>query len=372
MLKRYLEYKAKAFALGLFLKYILPVLLVLGLVFGGIWLMVMLFALITGDDGSSNPDLIGGGGTVYGVSERVMQYEDVVNELTAEYGIPEYSGIILAMMMQESGGMGNDPMQSSESKCGSIGCITDPKESIEQGVKYLSEQIAAADGDLKLAVQSYNFGGGFINYGLERGGYSKEVAIEFSQAQYQKLQHTGLYSCIRPESAQHQACYGDIGYVDAVFGYYSYSEDGEFIGGNSDFDGDFAIPVAGMRKTSDYGMRVDPVTGKGISMHNGVDFGCLNFVDPINTVADGRVVYSGVQSGYGNIIIVQHEESLFTAYAHNSSNTANVGQSVKAGQQIAVCGNTGVGTGAHLHLEFRGSQFDDFMNPDQFISGMYN
>ncbi|SEI12819.1 Lysozyme-like [Halobacillus karajensis] len=56
------------------------------------------------------------------------------------------------------------------------------------------------------------FGGGFIDYANEHnnGEYSKELAIEFSRMKYQELKQTGMYSCIRPESAETGACYGDI------------------------------------------------------------------------------------------------------------------------------------------------------------------
>lgn len=367
MIKQYAELKVKGAALALFIKYVLPVLLILMLLFGLVFGILLIASSVLDDNGGGNNPIVDGG-NVIGVSAEVMQYEGLVIDLAMEHGIPEYAGLILAMMMQESGGRGNDPMQSSESLCGSVGCITDPHVSIEQGVKYLADQIDAADGDVKLAVQSYNFGGGFISYGLDRGGYSKDVAIEFSQMMYQDLKHTGLYSCIRPESAEHQACYGDIGYVDAVFGYYDYESGGTIGGGN----GEFAVPVEGMRKTSDYGPRVHPITGEVGAMHNGVDFGCTNYVTPINSVADGRVVFSGVQGGYGNIVIIQHDSNLYTAYAHNSSNSVRIGESVRAGQQIAVCGSTGGSTGPHLHLEFRSSQNGGFMNPDPFVGHMYN
>ncbi len=75
------------------------------------------------------------------------------------------------------------------------------------------------------------FGHGFIDYANEHnnGEYSKELAIEFSREQYQRVKHTGNYSCIRPESADTGACYGDIGYVDAVMSYMQPTlADGEF------------------------------------------------------------------------------------------------------------------------------------------------
>src|SRR5699024_11134836 len=72
--------------------------------------------------------------------------------------------VLMAMMMQESGGRGRAPMQSSESLCGEVNCITDPEESIKQGVAYFSKILDASDDDVELSVQAYNFGIGFVSY----------------------------------------------------------------------------------------------------------------------------------------------------------------------------------------------------------------
>ncbi|MEH6944791.1 bifunctional lytic transglycosylase/C40 family peptidase [Bacillus sp. JJ722] len=159
-------------------------------------------------------------GDVVNVSADVLRHQPLVEKYAAKYGVSEYVNIILALMMQESGGQGNDPMQSSESFCGSVGCITDVETSIDKGVLHFSNVMAKANYDVKLALQSYNYGGGFIDYVMERGGkYTKELAISFSQMMYKKLQHTGIYSCVRPEAVPYQACYGDFLYVDAVLKY---------------------------------------------------------------------------------------------------------------------------------------------------------
>ncbi|SFJ68399.1 Lysozyme-like [Halobacillus dabanensis] len=131
----------------------------------------------------------------------------------------------MALMMQESGGRGSDPMQASESLCGSVGCIEDPERSIKQGVSYFANTLERANGDVKLALQSYNFGLGFIDFVMDRGGeYTQELAIEFSSKKYDELKHTGEYNCIREEAEQYGACYGDIYYVDAVLSYYESDE----------------------------------------------------------------------------------------------------------------------------------------------------
>lgn len=108
-------------------------------------------------------------------------------------------------------------------------------------------------------------------------------------------------------------------------------------------------PVAGGYITSGYGGRADPFGG-GSQFHKGIDFKAA-VGDPVLTVADGVVSYSGVRSGYGNVVEVDHGNGFVTRYAHNSRNTVQVGDLVRVGQQIARAGSTGRSTGAHVHFE---------------------
>ncbi|MEN1966797.1 lysozyme family protein [Lentibacillus sp. N15] len=154
------------------------------------------------------------------ISEQVVAYEPLVDKYAEKYGVIDYTDVLLAMMMQESGGRGKDPMQSSESYCGKIGCIDDPELSIKQGVYYFSKTIDAAEGDVELAVQSYNFGRGFIDYVKdEKGSYSQEAAIAFSKKMYKDASDKSNYTCLREEAKQYHACYGDIYYVRDVMKY---------------------------------------------------------------------------------------------------------------------------------------------------------
>ncbi|MGM8366614.1 lysozyme family protein [Virgibacillus sp. W0181] len=154
------------------------------------------------------------------ISDKVLQYKPLVDTYAKKYGVSDHVEVLLAMMMQESGGWGNDPMQSSESHCGKIGCINEPALSIKQGVYYFSENLKAADGDLELAIQSYNFGRGFITYANEHTGkYTQELAIQFSREMYEKASDPSIYSCLREGSAKFNACYGDIYYVRDVLEY---------------------------------------------------------------------------------------------------------------------------------------------------------
>ncbi|MUK88732.1 transglycosylase SLT domain-containing protein [Ornithinibacillus sp. L9] len=154
------------------------------------------------------------------ISREVLDYQPLVEKYAREYSVSNYVDVLLAMMMQESGGRGNDPMQSSESYCGAVGCIDDPELSIKQGVYYFSQTLDAANGDLELAIQSYNFGKGFIDYVLEHSqSYSQDIAIDFSKHMYENAPDQSIYSCLREEAKQYNACYGDIYYVKSVMTY---------------------------------------------------------------------------------------------------------------------------------------------------------
>lgn len=338
-------------------------------------LLIGIFQSIVGDSGdnaSQEGEFVELESGSSQISEQVEQYRSDVEFYAKEYGVEEYVDVLLAMMMQESGGKGNDPFQASESKCGYIGCITDPKESIEQGVKYFSEVLAQAEGDVKLALQSYNFGGGFINYVLEKGeSYSPDLAIEFSAMKYAELKHTGIYSCVHPEYTDVGACYGDVEYVDNVLRYYQPVSSDQLEGvetvnaGAS--DGDFALPVKPAIVTSEFGKRTHPVTGEVGSFHKGIDFGCAGGVSNITSSANGQVVYADWVNGYGNTIIVQHDDNLFTQYAHLSSINVSIGDNVSQGDEIGVCGSTGRSTGPHLDFEVKEAMWEGHQNPRDYL-----
>jgi murein DD-endopeptidase MepM/ murein hydrolase activator NlpD len=110
-------------------------------------------------------------------------------------------------------------------------------------------------------------------------------------------------------------------------------------------DGRAILPVQTVRILSEYGMR-------GGRMHFGIDFGGAPG-SPIFAVLPGRVIFSGVQRGYGNVVIIEHENGVLTIYGHNESNLVTVGDTVTQGQWIARIGNTGNATAYHVHFEYR-------------------
>ena len=134
------------------------------------------------------------------VSAEVEAYEPLIQKYAKQYGISEYVELIKAVMMQESGGRGLDPMQAAE---GSFNTryphepngIQDPEYSIECGVQELKAALISAEVEnpidmehIKLALQGYNFGNGYISWAKTNyGGYSYANAVEFSTMQAARL-----------------------------------------------------------------------------------------------------------------------------------------------------------------------------------------
>lgn len=98
--------------------------------------------------------------------------------------------------------------------------------------------------------------------------------------------------------------------------------------------------------------------------HKGLDI-AAKIGTPIKAVADGKVTYSGVMGGYGNLIIIDHGNGITTRYGHCSKLYVKVGKQVTAGDLIAAVGNTGNSTGPHLHFEIR--QNGVYVNPTNYL-----
>lgn len=119
------------------------------------------------------------------------------------------------------------------------------------------------------------------------------------------------------------------------------------------------VPYADRYISSPYGMRVNPVTGV-YKLHGGLDISCGGaggqtgpFTKQIVASKSGTVSYAGWCSGYGNTVMIMHDDGFLTLYAHNYTMNVSAGQKVNQGQQIAIMGTTGNSTGAHCHFEIR-------------------
>lgn len=152
------------------------------------------------------------------LSEEVLEYSPYIFAYACEHGLEEYTGLIKALMMQESAGRGTDPMQASECSYNTKypntpGGITDPEYSIDVGIQYFKDclELANAQGPddldgISLALQGYNFGSGYIPWAIRNyGGHSELSALEFSEM---LAQQNGWES------------YGDPYYVEHVLRYY--------------------------------------------------------------------------------------------------------------------------------------------------------
>jgi murein DD-endopeptidase MepM/ murein hydrolase activator NlpD len=100
-----------------------------------------------------------------------------------------------------------------------------------------------------------------------------------------------------------------------------------------------------------FGPRVHPILGT-VRMHTGVDMHAGQG-QPIKAAASGVVAFAGVRSGYGNTVIIDHGNQFATLYGHASVLKVRTGQTVSAGQVVALVGATGLATGPHLHFEVR-------------------
>lgn len=121
---------------------------------------------------------------------------------------------------------------------------------------------------------------------------------------------------------------------------------GDYIGGA------MMWPIPGYtRVTSQYGMRVHPITG-AYKLHNGVDVGAPTGASFV-AAANGIVTKATYNVSYGNMVIIDHGGGVQTLYAHGSEIIAQLGQTVATGDEVLKVGSTGYSTGPHAHFEIR-------------------
>jgi hypothetical protein len=121
----------------------------------------------------------------------------------------------------------------------------------------------------------------------------------------------------------------------------------------------FHAPLMG-RQTSQYGVREDPFVNER-AFHGGVDISAKEG-KLVRTSRWGTVRYAGEVSGYGNLVVVEHELGYYTLYAHLSEIIVELNESVDTGQALGKVGSSGRSTGPHLHFEIR--RFDEPLNPE--------
>ena len=122
-------------------------------------------------------------------------------------------------------------------------------------------------------------------------------------------------------------------------------------------------PVEGPLVAS-FGERSDPFTGEG-EFHTGVDIRATAGT-PVRAAADGVVLFSGRDGGYGRLVIIDHGGGIQTYYAHLSRSYTQAGRAIRRGEALGEAGSTGRSTAPHLHYEVRvrGSA----VNPYRYLS----
>jgi len=140
-----------------------------------------------------------------------------------------------------------------------------------------------------------------------------------------------------------------------------YSQAGEVLSTRS-----WKSPILYARKTSNFGMRLDPFT-RSWSNHQGIDIGAPTGTE-VRVTQQGRVKTIGYQNNYGNVVVIEHGNGFETTYAH-LSRFANIAmhQSLKQGTLIGYVGSTGRSSGPHLHYELR--RYGKALDPEYTFRG---
>lgn len=329
------------FVLKKILIWVGPVIVPILLAFIGLFAVV---ATIVGS--KSNSD-------VPSLSDNVEKLRPSVQRYAEQYKIPDYTDLALCIIQQYSNGEGIDVMNSSYSYylTNSIFNITQAETSIDRGVETLSKIIEIVKPEsnidyekLAVCVQMYEY----------KSNY-KPSYIDFINKDYEGKYTTENSKIFWENNGSAETIDYEFGEKVILIYYSKMQQSGEYI-----------YPMPNNKTiSSNFGYRVDPITGEQGEFHKGTDFPAPVATEVL-AVANGEVISvlaSHQSGGYGEAVKIKHPNGLITHYAHNSQVSVRVGQLVNQGDVIALSGNTGNSTGPHLHLEFiLNEQFVDAMD----------
>ena len=209
------------------------------------------------------------------------------------------------------------------------------KQFVDCFVTYEERTRTVTDEDGTETEESYTVAIPIADIAAVYGNIENTLHLEISVEQ--KSNADSIYSLVRYGIAG-----GSEGWIPGA--------DVPFIGADG-----FCSPIGSgweRRVTSEFGNRVDPITGKRKG-HGGMDL-AVPTGTPIRAALPGTVVVSKYNAGgYGYYVMIDHGNGLATLYGHCSKLLAKVGQTVEAGDIIALSGSTGRSTGPHLHFETR-------------------
>lgn len=185
------------------------------LIFSLLLLVVVLFS----EEEDGGHDLSYGGANV---SAEVLAHKPMLEKYAREYGIEDYINVLLAIIQVESGGTLEDVMQSSESM-GLPPNTLSTEESIKHGCNYFASLLKSAkekNCDLNSVIQSYNYGGGFLDYVAKRGKkYTFQLAESFSKTQSDGVKVTYSNPIAVQKNGGWRYNYGNMFYVLLVSEY---------------------------------------------------------------------------------------------------------------------------------------------------------
>lgn len=287
------------------------------------------------------------------LSAEVLAYQPLVQKYAAQHGLQEYVPYILAIMMVESRGIGNDVMQASESLGLPLNSLQ-PEASIAQGCKVLADHMTYAEQrgcDFNTVMQAYNYGSGFIDYVAAHGGiYSFALAEAYSRQMSGGVKVVYKNEISIPINGGYRYNYGNMFYVMLIEQYLT------TVAGNGEFM--WPVPTAFTYISSYFGYRYAPTAG-ATTYHEGIDIPVPLGTDVYASKA-GMVVTAQYNTAMGYYIVIDHGDGYRTYYCHNTELLVSVGQLVQQGQVISHAGSTGYSTGAHLDfkVEINGVKVD--------------
>ena len=182
--------------------------------------LVLFFGVLISADSDDENSNFSSGITGMNLSAEVLKHQPMVEKYAREYGISEYVNVLLAIIQVESGGTAEDVMQSSES-LGLPPNSLDTESSIKQGCKYFASLLSSCKNqgidDLNVAIQSYNYGGGYVGYVAGKGKkHTFNLAESFAREQSggKKVTYTNPIAVAKNGGWRYG--YGNMFYVELV------------------------------------------------------------------------------------------------------------------------------------------------------------
>ena len=181
-----------------------------------------------GFSASKNALELSSGITGMNLSAEVLKHQPMVEKYARENGISEYVNVLLAIIQVESGGKGNDVMQSSESQ-GLPPNSLDTESSIKQGCKYFASLLSSCKAqnieDINVAIQSYNYGGGYVGYVAGKGKkHTYNLAESFAREKSDGKKVTYTNPIAVAKNGGWRYSYGNQFYVELVNQYLAVSQ----------------------------------------------------------------------------------------------------------------------------------------------------